>query len=245
MSEGNNPFDLIPEKDILPLVLSYVERGDIKNVRLTCTRFYNASQHRSFWKINITRFLMEHMKDVRLVRGFDTFSMGDRETLRQQVEFIFCGEAFFKKRPHSKLVGCVDWARRTHDDYVLIYEYDSKTLLYYAKFYFWSTGWFPYDTMAEMWEQRDNGCVDYEYIAYEKTGANFDDKRNRVTIHYYHDNFSYCWKGGCCANGLQAAPHGDGEWIFDNGVVLKGECMAYKGQMMIPAKLLKDEEMES
>ena len=84
--------------NVIAMILSYIELGDVAACRLVCSQWYKASQRRHFW----TRHIAQRLANVKIslhckhafarqaLDRFDTFSHPEHtETLREQVEWVF------------------------------------------------------------------------------------------------------------------------------------------------------------
>lgn len=207
--------------DLLAFVLSFVHLGDIKAVSCVCKKWNAAFKLPTFWRRQVFQKFKESPKRA-LCEKFDNFFFSNRETLQQQVEWLFF-------RSHYRLQDDVhspedlQITRWSNHGWAVTWYYPSMYIRHTFVGNLMLSGEANVVDMAP-------ACPEYECLEYDAQFSldtrKFSQERVRMTCKKMDGSM---WKGQG-TNGYMVHPHGSGEWTFPNGDVFRGEDVAFAGQ---------------
>ncbi len=197
-------------------VLSYTYLPDTLAVILACREWHRASRDQAFWKRRIE--YVEHM--YHSGPTFDAFkTLGLCTTLRHQLEWLF------KKGTWVIHTKDGSWRRRSIDNIRIIVR--SKGSIIDISEYVSVNGSLNKTTGRYLQECR--GC-DSEH--YAKSFFDFPTYASETGTGFFLFHSGRTFEGQCLESKEfdRIVPHGNGKWVLEDGSILEGECVAYKGE---------------
>ncbi len=208
---------------VIGLILSHTRLEYTLPIMCTCKQWYNESRKSTFWKARIVKKLMSIRTDfgIAVYSGFNTFQSPVKETLREQVEWVFRDKSwvlFEYSVPEDDYI----ISRKTHLN-TCYEEWLEKT-----RHTFITRKWMilqagksvSYNFATEMVVQHLNG--DYFKI------NSFNSPIAKELIRFYPNGDKFEGSGLLIGNIYEA--HGNGKWTFADGTILEGEMIACRGK---------------
>lgn len=235
--------------DVLALVLSYVERKSVFTIMQVCKQWHLAATTKNhFWKRHIDDALnswivkhkIQNREHVQAIRMFDTFSSHVKETIRQQVEWIF-----------------------KQDLWLHVIQKENESIIIVRRFTFVNTflenlfstlpvylGWIAFrDVEPDFTPKKTGRCI------YKRTAPARDvskthflwlnvpsgNKLTRKALGKVIVPKFGTFEGEIIFNtkSFAFAVHGDGKWTLNDGTILEGAGVAYRDE---PRFILTEQE---
>ncbi len=218
--------------DVVGLILSHTRLEYTLPIMCVCKQWYNESRKSTFWKERIVKKLISLRKDfgIAVYRGFNTFQSPVKETLREQVEWVFRDKSWvifeysvpeddhiISRKTHLN-TWYEEWLEKTRHTFTerkWIKSTDGKSNLYKLS--------------TEMAVQLLNG--DYFRIDGVKSLI------AKELIHFYPNGDKF--EGSGLLIDRRYEPHGNGKWTFADGTILEGEMIACRGKPRYTEPLIK------
>jgi hypothetical protein len=212
--EGQDSFSNFP-LDLLAYCLGYVSLSDIRSCWLVCKRFKDAiTTKKHFWRKVVERYLLQQGVLKKYVHHVDPFYTIQKESLREQVVFLFRGSLWFKLSEDNESV-FISLRRRT----ITILEFNilkQTNIIESITMYQSRIGIFDpkYGKSISHFEDTVLRCI---------KGIPYYIERAKVALH------EAIWTGYVMYEDNLILPHGKGKWTFSNGEVLEGDHVALNG----------------
>ncbi len=220
--------------DVIRHILSFTTLSDTRTIMRVCKKWYEQTRLPLFWAKHIlcakqkaiAAFVPNHSitreADIAAIYAFDTFASPVPETLRDQVEWVFR----------------MRWLHLEHSaedrDAVVVRKTARKTC---------------YEEWRNPLDNKLHECTWFESSSFSYEGKMVtvspnDVKFRRIEVDHAQsliatriifrmpDDSIFDGQGlNISETGdTKYRPHGNGKWIFADGTVLEGECVAYKGE---------------